>query len=278
MSTTTAEPLQVRAVLDAVGGTRGVLDGGLPPLVFAVVNATGTASDSGGDALHWAITAALATGGAIVVLRRARHEPIKQALGGLAGLGLAASFAAISGQARDFFLPGMLVDAAYALAFAVSVLIGRPVVGSVYALLSRRALSWRQEDGLRRVFAIATLGWALVFAVRAGVQIALYSNDYPGLLAVSKLTLGWPLTVVAVVLTLAYVRRAVVHTLTTQTRVHGGHLELSEPPAGDVTLPIRRNNLRAHAPFDVSGGLAVIPPPTATPSGTAVAASRPSST
>ena len=47
-----------------------------------------------------------------------------------------------------------------------------------------------------------------MFAVRAGVQALLYREDLPGLLAVGKLLLGWPLTLAAVVLTLAAVRRA----------------------------------------------------------------------
>ena len=59
---------------------------------------------------------------------------------------------------------------------------------------------------------IATVGWSAVYALRAGVQAFLYREDLPGLLAVGKLLLGWPLTVLAVVLTLAAVRRATQHT------------------------------------------------------------------
>jgi hypothetical protein len=38
---------------------------------------------------------------------------------------------------------------------------------------------------------IATVGWALVFAIRAGVQALLYGEDHPGLLAVGRPLLGW---------------------------------------------------------------------------------------
>jgi hypothetical protein len=40
------------------------------------------------------------------------------------------------------------------------------------------------------------------------VQAGFYRADEAGLLAASKLILGWPLTLVAVALTLMYVRRA----------------------------------------------------------------------
>jgi hypothetical protein len=116
-------------------------------------------------------------------------------------------FAAGSGEARGFFLPGILVDAAYGAVFAGSALIGYPLVGSLYGLLYRRR-DCREDERLRRLFLLATFGWSAVFAVRAGVQAFLYREDLPGLLAVGKLLLGWPLTLAAVALTLAAVRRA----------------------------------------------------------------------
>ena len=54
---------------------------------------------------------------------------------------------------------------------------------------------------------VASFGWSLVFASRAIVQAVLYAMDRPGLLAASKLLMGWPLTIGAVALTMAYVKR-----------------------------------------------------------------------
>jgi hypothetical protein len=45
--------------------------------------------------------------------------------------------------------------------------------------------------------------------LRAGTQAVLYHHDAPVLMAIAKVSLGWPLTVVAVALTLAAVRKAV---------------------------------------------------------------------
>ena len=55
---------------------------------------------------------------------------------------------------------------------------------------------------------IATLGWALVYGLRFSVQWLLYDNDQPELLALAKMMLGWPVTAVAVVLTVRAVRAA----------------------------------------------------------------------
>jgi Protein of unknown function (DUF3159) len=130
-----------------------------------------------------------------------------EALGGLAGLTVAIGFAVQSGEARGFFLPGIYVDAAYAIAFLTSALIGRPLVGAAYGLLSGRRGQWRQDARLRRTLTMATVGWSLVFAVRAGAQAFLYLDDRPALLAASKLLLGWPLTVLALGLTFAAIGR-----------------------------------------------------------------------
>ncbi len=191
----------------ALGGARGLVDGGLPPLVFVAVNAVAGAQTTRPTALVAAIGAAATAGLGIVALRLIRQEPLRQALAGLAGLTVAVLFAAASGEARGFFLPGILVDAAYGLVFAGSALVGYPLVGTIYGLLYRRS-DWRADERLRRLFVLATFGWSAVFAVRAGVQAFLYREDLPGLLAVGKLLLGWPLTLTAVVLTLAAVRRA----------------------------------------------------------------------
>ena len=65
---------------------------------------------------------------------------------------------------------------------------------------------------LTRLVALIGLGQALflalVFATRAAVQGTLYVLDRPGLLAAARLLMGWPLTIAAVALTVAGVKRA----------------------------------------------------------------------
>ena len=191
-----------------IGGRRGFVDGALPPVGFVAVNAAAGTFLERPDALRAAIVTAVATGLALVVMRLARREPLQQAVRGLVGLAIAALFAARSGEARSFFLPGIYVDAAWAVVLASSILLGRPIVGFVHAVLFGQGQGWRRDPGLRRAFAVVTLGWAAVYATRALVQAGFYRAGEAGLLAASKLLLGWPLTLLAVALTLMYVRRA----------------------------------------------------------------------
>ncbi|MFQ6171302.1 DUF3159 domain-containing protein [Oryzobacter sp. R7] len=211
MSTDTAAALPLRLsdtrLAALVGGWRGALDGALPPIVFVATNALARTTQPATVALRWSVVAAGAVGLALVLVRLVRRETLKQALRGIVGLAVATAFASASGEARDFFRPGIWVDAAWAVAFAVSVLTGRPLVGVIHAWLFRTGTAWRRDRRLRRAFAALTFGWSAVYALRAGVGSLLYGADEAGLLALAKIALGWPLTIVGVMVTLAVLRR-----------------------------------------------------------------------
>ena len=195
------------ALVEALGGKRGLIDSGLPAVVFVLVNSVVQAFGERTVALNAAIAASVVSGLIIIVLRLVRKETLQQAISGFLGLAIAVFFARRSGEARAFFLPGIFINIGYGAVFLGSAVIGRPIVGAIYAAIDGLDKSWRQDVMLRRAFAVASVGWALVFASRAVVQAVLYAMDRPGLLAASKLLMGWPLTIGAVALTVAYVKR-----------------------------------------------------------------------
>ena len=80
------------SMLDQMGGPAGMLDSGLPVIVFVLVYSF--------TDLTWGIVAALAAGLTIAVLRLARRKPVTQAIGGLFGVGIAAFIASISCSSR----------------------------------------------------------------------------------------------------------------------------------------------------------------------------------
>jgi Protein of unknown function (DUF3159) len=200
-------PAEARTVLDRLGGWQGVVDGGVPPVVFVVANTSAGLLGYGDRALPIAATTAGGSAVALGLVRLAKGESLAGVLRGLAGLILAVGFALWTGRARDFFLPGIFVDGFYAVALTVSVVFGRPAIGYAYAALFR-VPAWRGDQRLRRVFAVATLGWALVYLLRFTVQLLLYGSDEPELLALAKLALGWPITAMAAILTIRVAQRA----------------------------------------------------------------------
>src|SRR5450756_2150446 len=103
------------------------------------------------------------------------------------------------------------VRAACCLAAIASVLLRRPLVGILAAEFDGSAewpSQWHRDPVWLRVYSLATLGWALVFGLRVAVQGALYLSDARlGWLAAARLAMGYPGTIVAVMLTVLYLRR-----------------------------------------------------------------------
>ena len=196
------------ALIDAMGGKRGLFDSGLPVIVFVFFNSLVTAFTDNDTGLRAALVAALVAGLVVVAVRLSRRESLQQALSGFFALAFAVWLANRSGEARDFHLPHILWQIGYGTAFLLSVVLGRPLIGYIYAAVDGLDSSWRHDRRLRRVFAVATLGWFALFAARATVLGTLYLMDRSGWLAAARLVMGWPLTIAAVAGTIAWVRRS----------------------------------------------------------------------
>lgn len=181
-------------VAQMIGGRRGVIDMSIPGVTLVVVDTFAP--------LGWAIVAALGSALCVAVLRRVRGQSIRQATMGLVGLAGATALAAVTGDAKTYFLPGILANAAYAVLTTVSILIGRPVLGYVIAFIDRGYAHWQEEPGLRRAATIATGMWAGVFALRACVQGYLYTHHDVQWLAPARLGMGLPLWALALAGTL----------------------------------------------------------------------------
>ncbi len=115
-------------VLDQLGGWRGMIDATLPTVAFVVAN-----SIAGLRAGIWAAGVAAVL---IFLLRAVRRESVQQALSGLVGVAIAVAIAAYTGQARDYFVPGIIRNTIIAFLLWGSVLLRRPIVGYVAEFLA----------------------------------------------------------------------------------------------------------------------------------------------
>lgn len=204
---------------DAVGGVRGVVEAVLPGLVFVVVFVA--SSD-----LAWSLGAAVAAALVAVAARLAQRAPVTQALGGLLGIAVGVLWAWRSGEAQDFYVWGLVTNAAYLVAVLGSILVRWPVVGFVVEALragfsadQARAqaaggaspfagmTAWRRDPELMRRYTLATWFWVGLFAVRLAVKVPLYLSDEVGWLGTAHLVLGVPLWGLVLWLTWAVVRR-----------------------------------------------------------------------
>lgn len=192
-------------IIDQIGGVRGLIDSGLPIIVFVTMNSF--------TSLQPALWAALATGALLCVVRLARRERLQPAISGFLGVAIAAFIAAQTGEARNFFLPQLWSTAAYGLAFLVSALLRWPLVGVVAEFAwptpgLKDSKAWRSHRGLMRTYTWLTVLWAGVYLVRIAVQGSLYLANEVALLGTTRLAMGWPLTALEALLTVYLVRRA----------------------------------------------------------------------
>lgn len=172
------------------------------PAVAFVVAYTASGSDTNTAAIV-AVALALALSLARIVKR---ESPI-YALSGLIGVAFAAFIATRSGRAENFFLPGLLANAAYAAAFVVSLAVRRPLVGVIVASLDGEGSEWRSDPLRMRAFVRATWLWAALFGLRLLVQLPLYLAGAVVALGVVKTAMGVPLFAFGMWLTWLLVRR-----------------------------------------------------------------------
>jgi hypothetical protein len=235
-------------VLDQLGGWRGMVDASLPTIAFIVANGIG--------GLTVGIWAAVASAVLVFLLRLVRRESIQQAISGLFAVAVAVVIAARTGEARDFFVLGIVRNAAIGVVLLGSILVRRPLVGVVAEFLAPSHLGamsghrlpslrsrlrpstepaaadsgqaadrepdaaperhWREDPRMLRAYGWLTVLWGGVFLLRAVVQWVLYLRDAVGLLGTSSLVLGLPLTAVELVVTLWVVSRLHRHRAETE--------------------------------------------------------------
>ena len=98
-------------IAEAVGGPLGMAETTLPAVAFVV------AYTASGQETNVAAAVAVALALLLSVARLVKRETPRHALSGLVGVAFAAFIATKSGKAENFFLPGLLANAAYATAF-----------------------------------------------------------------------------------------------------------------------------------------------------------------
>ena len=190
-----------KSLIEAVGGPLGMAETSLPAIAF-VVAYTASGSDTNTAAL-----VAVAVAFVLTIARLVKRESPIYAISGLVGVGFAAFIATRSGRAENFFLPGLLANAAYASAFLISIAVKRPLVGLIVANLDGEGSEWRRDPQRTRAFVLATWLWAALFSLRLVVQLPLYLTHSVVALGVVKTAMGLPLFGIGLWLTWLLVRR-----------------------------------------------------------------------
>lgn len=194
-----------KTLLEQMGGVSGLVAASVPTFAYVIANAI-----AGLDA---AVVVAISASVGLIVLRKVRKQPIQPAVSGLLGVAVASLIAFYTGSAEGYFLPGIWMSVAFAVVFAVSVVVRRPLVGVVWNALTSAGerTVWHTDRKALHAFDIATLTFVAVFTARYVVQDWLYDAGSTGWLAVARIAMGYPLLALALLVTWWAVRRARAH-------------------------------------------------------------------
>jgi len=174
-------------VLNALGGKRGLIDSGLPALVFLIVfNISGKDVDT-------SLYAAVALSILLTLLRLIKRETIQHAFSGLIGVGICALISKRTGNAADFYLPGLWINAAYGLLYAITNLVKWPILGVMLGPILGENLLWRKDPARLNAYIKAGWLWVAMFAARLIVQYPLYKSGNINVLGTARLLMGYPL-------------------------------------------------------------------------------------
>ena len=175
------------ALLGSVGGIRGIIESVLPTLVFLVLHLI---------TKDVVISTSIPVGVAVVfiIVRAATRKPVTPAVTGALLVGVTAVLAIVTNRAENNFLPGILINSGFLLAFLISLIARWPAVGVfVGLLLGERVDGWREVPAQRAAFTIATWVWTGMYALRIAIEVPLYLAANAEGLAIAKIALGVPL-------------------------------------------------------------------------------------
>jgi hypothetical protein len=173
-------------VLSAIGGTRGLIDSGLPSIIFLI-------TFNIWHNISRAAVAAVALSLIFAIVRLFKRETLQHAISGVVGVLFCALLARHTGKAADFYLPGLIINVIYACVYAVGNIAGWPIIGLLLGPILGENLAWRTNPARKAAYRRAGWLWVALFGSRLIVQYPLYKTNHLNWLGTARLVMGYPL-------------------------------------------------------------------------------------
>ena len=178
-------------IIGALGGKRGLIDSGLPSLIFLIV------FNISKQNINTAVWAALTLSVTLTFYRLIKRETLQHAFSGLIGVAICAFISRKSGNAADFYLPGLWINIGYGALYAITNLIKWPILGVMLGPILGENLLWRKDPKRLRAYINAGWIWVGLFLSRLIIQYPLYKSGNINALGTARLLMGYPLFLLA---------------------------------------------------------------------------------
>jgi len=153
-------------VIGAFGGKKGLIDTGIPSILFLVT--FNLRKD-----LQEALFAAIAVSAVLTIIRL--------------------WFANRTGNPSDLYIPKLLTNLGYGTLYLLTNLAGWPILGLMLGPILGENLAWRNHPARKRAYIQAGWLWVAMFFTRIAVQYPIYKSGNLNLLGTVNLAMGYPL-------------------------------------------------------------------------------------
>lgn len=181
----------------AIGGVRGLIESAAPAVVFVVSYVASSQN------LTLALVLSLVLVAGMVILRLVQRGSLIQSITGFGGVLIGLVWAWLTGEARDYFAWGIVVNALYLVGCLVTILIRRPLVGLLVQIFTGVSQKGSPKHGR---YVAATWLWVALFAARLIAQVPLYQADNVAWLGTVRIVMGVPLFAVVLFVTWLLIR------------------------------------------------------------------------
>jgi hypothetical protein len=189
---------ELKEELQSIFSNRGIqlLDTILPLVLFLALNQFAN--------LTAAVAGALLVSLGFIVLRLIGKQSLLYALIGAGGAAIAAAAAFLSGSGSGFFLPGLVSGVLTVMVCGGSALVGKPIAAFTSYITRRWPLEWYWHDRVKPAYSEVSLIWAGAFGARTALEYWLLQQDAVNALGAVKILLGWPYTILILILSYLY--------------------------------------------------------------------------
>lgn len=201
----TVEAVVRRQMAQSLGGRRGMIEAGVPGLVFTLTWLS--MSD-----LRLSLVLAGGVAGAMLLLRLWQRSTVQYVMNAVVGIGIGWLFVRWAGssggseaeQALAFFLPGIIWSGVYTVVMVGSVLAGWPFIGFLVGSVTGDPTAWHDDKQIVRL--CSRLTWLFLAPGAIGVLLqgpvyvlgatGVIDTDLAvGIIGVLRLGLGWALRI-----------------------------------------------------------------------------------
>ena len=173
-------------VISAFGGKKGLIDSGIPSVIFLVVFNIS-------KELQSALIAAIVISALLTITRLLMRDTVQHAFSGFIGVLICAWFANRTGNASDLYIPKLLTNFGYGTVYLLANLAGWPILGLMLGPILGENLRWRNYPARKRAYIQASWLWVGMFFLRIAVQYPIYKTGNVNFLGTVNLAMGYPL-------------------------------------------------------------------------------------